>query len=213
MNKANVPHGKTTPGDAIAIAVQELKRHRKLDHDQPLFRIDYRREAAGAPFQFDAAEVILHRTGCSAIPEGSRSALYAVWHIAKQDTRLGCKKCRPMPKNNSPPEPLEVADVLFGLLSLVDQFRTVLSERGQEYRQTQQGRELERSLSGLLARLNERQQQGVNLIASTMDKVLWAVEGYNQTLNGGSNGAGRNSQGRTRRRRPAAQKNPRARNR
>src|SRR5262245_34582392 len=136
MNKARKHPG--TALDELALGVQALHRKGKVRDSQPLVRIDQRREAADAPFQFDAATGRLHTKGCRAIPASSRSALYGVWEFRAEHAHLGFPRCKPRPTKHrkstagAPP----TSDLLYGLLSLLDQFGGVLLERGREYRGT-----------------------------------------------------------------------------
>ena len=178
--------------DAIAIAIQQLHAEGKTDDEQPLVRLDYRQEAARAPFQFDSAKGKLHRTGCPAIPETSRPALYAVWAIRPQDLRFACARCRPMTKDSQPPAQPDVMDLAYGVLSVVDQFRSILFERGREYRQSVRGRKLEGPLAGILAGLGQSQERGAATVLSAMDSLLEALNACNQSLTGqGLNGNGK----------------------
>ena len=74
----SLPISHATLVDMVGLRIQELHASGQLGADQPLLRIDNRDQATQAPFQFDAARAQLHRTGCRAIPPGSRSALYGV---------------------------------------------------------------------------------------------------------------------------------------
>jgi hypothetical protein len=175
--------------DTIALAVQKIHAADNLDTAQPLIRIDPRKEADEAPFEFDSAMAVLHCRGCRAIPVGSRSTLYAVWKIERNDLGLACRKCRPMANNSKPDRPADVGDVLLGLVSFVDQFSSILSQRGQDFRRTQRGHQVEQSLSDLLGVLSRMQEGGVNLLTTGVDRLLSAVNQYNQSTNGHKNGA------------------------
>src|SRR4051812_22530725 len=87
-------------GDALALKIQELRQ--QGGPDARLLRIDNREEAAHAPFQFDTVKARLHRTGCRAIPEGSRTALYGVWRLPAQAAAYGCPTCRPDAEDEAP---------------------------------------------------------------------------------------------------------------
>jgi hypothetical protein len=191
--------------DALALALQEWHTGKRLDSGQALLRIDPRAEVAQAPFQFDNARAVLHCSRCEEIHASSRSALYAVWQIGRGDLRRACKKCRPMPNDNKPERPADLGDILLGLLSLVDQFGSILAQRGQDFRQTDRGRKVEQSLSGVLGELSRTQKEGVNLLSSAVDRLLATVNRYNQSGNGHQNG--RNGSGRGR---PRAKKKKKA---
>ena len=91
-----IPTSRTALVDTVGLRIQELHASGKLAGNQPLLRIDNSERARQAPFQFDAARGRLHRTGCRAIPSGSRSALYGVWDVASQGTAVACPRCRPL---------------------------------------------------------------------------------------------------------------------
>ena len=191
MSSADATFDAGSVADAVALAMQELHSRKSLNTAQPLVRIDPRVEAAQAPFQFDSAQAILHCSGCKEIPASSRSALYAVWRIGRKDLDYACKKCRPMPNKNKPDRSADVGDILLGLLSLVEQFGSILSQRGQDFRRTERGREVEHSLSGLLEELSRTQKEGVNLLTSAVDRLLSTVNRYNHSTNGSHNHNGK----------------------
>jgi hypothetical protein len=188
MNSQDATFDAGTVADAVALAMQELHSRKSLNTAQPLVRIDPREEAAQAPFQFDSAQAILHCSGCKEIPASSRSALYAVWQIGRKDLDYACKNCRPMPNKNKPEQSADVGDILLGLVSLVEQFGSILSQRGQDFRRTERGRQVEQSLSGLLGELSRTQKEGVNLLTSAVDRLLLTVNRYNHSTNGNHNG-------------------------
>jgi hypothetical protein len=168
--------------DKAAILLQRLRNQGRLAHDQPLVRLDYRSQVHDAPFRFDSARGVLHRKDCSAIPADSRSALYGVWRIEADDRGHACKKCKPTPDHNRQQQ-LTTTDMVFGLLSIVDQFGTILFERGKEFRQSSRGKELERSLSGVLEEFDKANRQGLDFIAASLDTVVRTINEFND--NGG----------------------------
>jgi hypothetical protein len=196
--------------DAIAIAIQQLHAQGKADDAQPLLRLDYRAQAARAPFQLDSARGKLHRTGCPAIPANSKPALYAVWDVQPEDARLACDRCKPMMKHSKPSAPPDLMDLAYGVLSVVDQFRSILFERGREYRQRLRQRNAEGPLSRALTGLGRG--QGADAVVSIMDSLLEALNACNQNLNGNGNvnGAGAN---RTARRPEGSRRNGKGKNR
>lgn len=191
-------------GDLLALKLQQLHSADTLRGDQPLFRIDYRAEAAQAPFQFDAVRSKLHRTGCRAIPASSQSALFGIWRIRAEDSQHSCRRCRPaaapetttMDKNFT-------SDVLYGMLSVLDQFGSVLRERGREYRKSNEGRQVANDLKGLYASLGEREKEALNLLLSSLDGLLKTVQEFDRSLgvgngangNNGTNGSGPSANG------------------
>ncbi len=106
-----------SPLDSFALALQGFGASKGIRSNNTLVRLDYRKESAEAPFQFDPEAGILHRTGCSAIRDSSRSALYAVWTIGPDDKKNLCPRCRPMRKESKPPVLPDPWDIVFGLLS------------------------------------------------------------------------------------------------
>jgi hypothetical protein len=164
-----------------------------VDGEQPLVRIDYRREAGEAPYQFDMANAVLHRTGCKAIRKDGRSALYGIWQVGPEDAKHACERCRPVPIQDEAIEKKSSSDTLFGFLSILDQFGSVLNERGREYRDSERGRQVEATIESLFSELDYRQRETLDVILSSLDRLIGVIEDYNQTLRdqmNGSNGRG-----------------------
>ncbi len=185
-------HEPASIGDLLALKLQQLHKERKLEGDQPLLRIDYREEAAQAPFQFDAARSKLHRTGCRAIPQSSRTALFGVWRIQPEDQKHACRRCCPGPESERTMDKNFTSDLFYGLLSIVDQFGNVLRERGREYRNSESGQQAELDIEGLYARLGKKEKETLDVVLSSLDDVLKMVRDFNRSLNGsnGRNGGG-----------------------
>jgi hypothetical protein len=185
------PNGNSI-GDRFALKLQELRTEGKVGGDQPLLRIDSRDEAAKAPYQFDTARAKLHRTGCDAIPRASRSALLARWGVSPDESDLGCERCRPGPTERRAMRRNPASDLLYGMVSILDQFGNVLRERGKEYRESEQGRQLTSDLEGLYANLDKRQKDALDVVLSSLDGLLVLVQEYDGSLRAGNgNGAGR----------------------
>jgi len=193
MNKSK-KRLETEIGDSIALKIQKLRMEGKIKSDHPLLRIDNRGEAAKAPFQFDTVKLKLHRTGCKAIPRESHSALYAVWKITPDDLEYACEKCRPaLSKDRGMDNNKETMDIVFGFLSLLDQFGSILSERGQEFRNSKQGRKIEGEVENFISELDHKQRDAVDVLISSLDGVIKIINNYNEQLgasNNGSNGNG-----------------------
>ena len=198
--------GAIPVGDYVALKVQSLRAAGKTKGDQPLVRIDNRPEAAAAPFIFDIAGGKLHRAGCPAIPKAHRTALYAVWEVRPEDLPTACEKCRPASEqpgadrtagsNGRHKMPSNTAvDVLFGFISILDQFGSVLSERGRDFRNSDRGQQVERSVVGLLTQLDDTQRETLNTVLSSLDLLIQVVQGYGDSLqdlgNGHHNGNGK----------------------
>jgi hypothetical protein len=177
-NKTRTDEVEAAVLDRAAIMLQRLRSQGRLADDQPLIRLDYRHQAQGAPFRFDSTRGILHRRDCGAIPADARSAIYAVWQVTDDDRSHTCRKCRPAPAADGR-QRLTTTDLVFGLLSIVDQFGTILFERGKEFRQSSRGRELEQSLSGMFEDLDKANRQGLDFISATLDEIVRSINEYN----------------------------------
>lgn len=211
------PIPRATLIDAIGLQIQNLHAAGQLNGDQPLLRIDNREQARQAPFQFDPAGGLLHRTGCKAIPAGSRSALYGVWEAGAEDPALACPRCEPLGKANDGPRPQaappprgdaeagvagakaaaasdrtqddHAVDVLFGLLSVVSQFGGVLRERGQEYRRSRAGAALGERVSKMYAGVNERERHVLDVLTASLDMLAVTLRDLEGGINGEPNPA------------------------
>jgi hypothetical protein len=89
-----------------------------------------------------------------------------------------------MLKDNQPERPADVGDLLLGILSLADQFGSVLTQRGRDFRRTERGRQVEQSLTRLWSGLSQTQQDSLKLATAGLDRLLAAVNRYNQPANG-----------------------------
>ena len=104
-----------------------------------------------------------------------------------------------MPNNNKPDRQADVGDIVLGLVSLVDQFGSILSQRGRDFRQTERGRQVDRSISAALGELSRTQKDGVTLLTSVVDRLLSAVNRHNGANgNGGGPGSPPRANGRAR---------------
>jgi hypothetical protein len=169
--------------DLVALKIQELYKEGKLDKQQALLKIDNRDEAARAPFQFDPAAGTLHRRDCRSIPESARTALYGVWRVAAGDGWRVCPKCTPIP--GAPPAAApqsDVSDLLYGLLSIVSQFGSVLRERGREYRQGSNGQQIGSEFQSLYAGLGEQEKGVVDKMLSSLDEVTHKLRDLDASL-------------------------------
>jgi hypothetical protein len=135
--------------DLLALRIQQVRREGFLDGEEALLGLDCATDAARAPFQFDMVEARLHRTGCAAIPRGSRSTLYAVWAMKHGDEKLACPSCLPTPHDNRAPENGDTSDLVLGVISIVEQFSSVLRQRGKEYRKSTSGQAAIQKMGGL----------------------------------------------------------------
>jgi hypothetical protein len=166
-----------------------------LHGPQPLLRIDNREQAKRAPFQLDAATGRLHRRGCRSIPKGSRSALYGIWRIGKNDQPLACPRCKPMPKTDDKTEDPEYpTDLLYGVLSVVNQFGGVLRERGQEYRTSRVGKLLGEQIENMYSGINERERNILDVVLTSLDELASTIRNLDADLHG-PNGSSANGNG------------------
>jgi hypothetical protein len=189
-------------GDSIALSIQELRR--RQSRPRPLLRIDNRNEAAGAPFQFDTACALLHRRDCKAIPKGSRTALYGLWQIPAQAKQYACPVCKPSIDDDAdetvPPRDA-VTDYVYGFLSVLDQFGSVIRERGREFRESEEGRQLKAGLDGFYRTLEDRERATLQVVLSSLDGLLTTIADIDESLdgtmrrNGSSNGGTRRNGG------------------
>jgi hypothetical protein len=186
-------NGRATPaiGETLALKIQELHTDRRLRGDQPLLRIDHRAQAARAPYQFDSVRGRLHRRGCRWIPRSSRSALYALWRIGPEEEKLACPRCAPVPEKRKEVDDVFPSDLIFGFLSIVDQFAGVLRERGREYRASRRAQRLRESVDGLYAALGTQGKDVLDVITSALDGILKTMREFEHGLSDG-NGHGHN---------------------
>ena len=159
-------------GDIFAIALQELRSQGKIQDTHPLLRIDCQDEAAQAPFQYDPVYDRIHRLECTAISVESRSALFALWNMTSEERALACPHCRPRPLPKRIEAQDATLDIFFGVISILDQFGTVLRERGKEYRISKEGQELERKLEDLYKNLDLQQKHTLDVVLQSMDQMV-----------------------------------------
>jgi hypothetical protein len=187
----------TEIADRIALALQALGRKRGVDVRRPLLRIDYRPEAAAAPFRFDLVGGKLHRTGCPAIPRAPSQAIYSVWDPGEELPALACERCQPAPIESAHMRQDSSLDIIYGFLSIMDQFGSVLEERGREYRNSRRGRRLAKDLSGKFSALDRAQQEALQLTLASLDGLVKVIQETNHSLapdgpvNNGRSGNGR----------------------
>ena len=193
--------------DRVAIGLQELFGRGAIDRDRPLLRIDYRGEAAGAPFCFSMVDGSLHRTGCRAIPKSSLPALYGVWEPGEGSQALACPRCRPAFHQAAEMKRDSSFDLLYGLLSVVDQFGSVLTERGREFRNSARGRQVSKELSALVDGLEDSQRQALTTALRSLDGIVQAVRQINKTLEQSARNGNSRRNGQPAKERPSAGNN------
>jgi hypothetical protein len=169
------------PGDLVALELQKLRGSGLVDPDQSLLRIDYRREAKNAPFQFDMVNGRLHRNGCPSIPRSCSDALYAVWDPGMDLEVVACTQCRPSPAEVQGMSQYDTLDILYGLISIVDQFGSVLRERGKEYRASAKGQELAGNLNGMLSALDQTQRDALQVTLESLDGLVKLIDSAKQS--------------------------------
>lgn len=181
-------------GDSIALKLQALRGADKIDDAQPLIRLDYRKEAEKAPFQFDIANGKLHRSQCSAIPKDSSTALYGIWIPGAGDMALACNRCKPvLPESQGgvamgKGEGKDFAkDIVFGFLSIIDQFGSVLTERGREYRSSDRGKQAEKAFDALYGELDKKQKEVLDVTLSSLDTLIDVVRSFDTGFGGNQN--------------------------
>jgi hypothetical protein len=183
-------HAQLHVADVVGLTIQELHMSGALHGGEPLLRIDNREQAEKAPFRLDAAAGKLHRRDCRSIPVGSRSALYSIWKIDKRDESLACPRCKPMPETEKPNEDPEYpTDLLYGVLSVVNQFGGVLRERGQEYRKSNIGKLLSARIDSMYSGINERERTILDVVLTSLDQLVTTIRNLDENLhNGAANG-------------------------
>lgn len=173
--------------ESISLKIQELHREKKIPDEPSLLRINNPGETANAPFMFDMVNGRLHRADCAKIPVVSKSALYAVWQPRRNDLEISCETCRPAAAKVGHMKRGTASDIIFGFLSLLDQFSSVLIERGKEYRKSERGRQVEKSLDEVFSALEETQGEILDTALSSLDVLLEGMQGVNASLDGKGN--------------------------
>ena len=149
--------------DTLALHIQKLRSKGLLKETETLLNLDYTSQAAQAPFLFDMARGVLHRNNCVAISRSSRSTLYAVWEMRAGDEELTCPVCCPGSGKQSQIQTEGASDILFGIISFLDQFSSVLRERGKEYRNSNRGSALALQVEKLVAYFDETSRNLLNI--------------------------------------------------
>ncbi len=170
--------------ERAALAIQELRRADRGAGWDTLLRIDASAEASRAPYQFDAAHGVLHRLGCRAIPARAAAALYGMWQIGPDQQAHGCARCKPMASEGKREE-TDRTDLLFGLVSVIEQFAGVLKERGKDYQKTDEGQKITMRLGGFYQALGRREKEVVDTVLDTLEALIGKVRETEQRLNRG----------------------------
>jgi hypothetical protein len=176
--------------DIVGLGIQELRSRGAIKGLQPLLRIDNRDRARSAPFQLDAATGKLHRRGCRSIPRSSRTALYGVWRIVENDKTIGCSRCDPMPSPGDKKDgPEQASDLFYGVLSVVNQFGSVLRERGQEYRSSPVGQVLGAQIDAMYRGVNERERIILDVVLKSIEDLANTLRDLDENITGMNGGA------------------------
>lgn len=185
--------------EQAAIAIQNLCREEGRGGWNRLVRIDNRIETEKAPFRFDAESGLVHRAGCPALTMDARSASYGLWQItgeatAGKNVARRCKRCRPMPEMTEDQgtgaretkigENKRGPDLLFGLVSILDQFGNVLKERGKDYRETDEGRKIGAELQHFYQALGRREKAVLDTLLASLEMLTGRVREAEQQVKG-----------------------------
>src|SRR5262249_41622086 len=80
-------------------------------------------------------------------------------------------------------------DLLYGVLSVVNQFGSVLRERGQEYRNSQVGKVLSTQIDAVYRGINERERTILNVVLNSLEELASTLRDLDENLTD-ANGAG-----------------------
>lgn len=94
-----------------------------------------------------------------------------------------------MPKTDDKTEDPEYpTDLLYGLLSVVNQFGGVLRERGQEYRKSGVGKLLGAQIENIYRAVNERERNVLDVVLTSLDELASTIRNLDADLNGPDGG-------------------------
>jgi hypothetical protein len=97
-------------------------------------------------------------------------------------------------KNGKAPQG-DVADLLYGVLSIVNQFSGVLRERGKEFRKGGDGGRIKSEIEGFYAKLGEREKGLVLMTLLSLDEMTRKIRDLDQGLNGAAKANGHAANG------------------
>ncbi|NIR65968.1 MAG: hypothetical protein GWN61_17200 [candidate division Zixibacteria bacterium] len=89
----------------------------------------------------------------------------------------------------------KASDILFGFLSVIDQFSSVIIERGREFRKTDKGKAIAESLHSLNGLMDKTQKDSINSLSSLMDVLLVIAQTCEKEISTQSNGSSNGSNG------------------
>ena len=93
------------------------------------------------------------------------------------------------PTDDKKEDPEYPTDLLYGVLSVLNQFGGVLRERGQEYRNSPVGKILGEQIGAMYRGVNEREKNVLNVILTSIDGLASTLRNLDTDLNA-TNGAG-----------------------
>jgi hypothetical protein len=96
------------------------------------------------------------------------------------------------PTDDKKQDPEYPTDLLYGVLSVLNQFGGVLRERGQEYRNSPVGKILGEQIGAMYRGVNEREKNVLDVILTSIDGLASTLRNLDTDLNAtnGANGAG-----------------------
>ena len=98
------------------------------------------------------------------------------------------------PTDDKKEDPEYPTDLLYGFLSVLDQFGGVLRERGQEYRNSPVGKVLGEQIGAMYRGINEREKNVLDVILTSIDGLASTLRTLDAGLNA-TNGAGPSKNG------------------
>jgi hypothetical protein len=100
-----------------------------------------------------------------------------------------------MPKtDDKTKDPEYPTDLLYGVLSVVNQFGGVLRERGQEYRTSRVGKLLREQIENMYRGINERERNILDVVLTSLDELASTIRNLDADLHG-PNGSSANGNG------------------
>ena len=100
-----------------------------------------------------------------------------------------------MPKaDDKTQDPENPTDLLYGVLSVVNQFGGVLRERGQEYRTSRVGKLLGEQIENMYRGINQRERNILDVVLTSLDALASTLRNLDADLHG-PNGSSTNGNG------------------
>ena len=83
------------------------------------------------------------------------------------------------------------SDLLYGVLSVVNQFSSVLRERGKEYRASREGKLVGEQIETMYRGLGDREKSMLDVVLASLDGLASAIRGLDESLrDAGGGGTG-----------------------